>query len=71
MGMMKNLAISLEDGALDNPTLDDARREAWNHSLAGTEITNPYEGPVARAYFLGLLQFEVAMGELNNMRNRA
>lgn len=69
MGMMKTLAIALEDGALDNPSLDESRRLGWNNSLVGTYFPEHYRGEHKRAYQLGRLQFEEARDEHNNMRN--
>lgn len=63
MGAMKNLAIALEDGALDNPELDDSRREGFNNSLVGAYFPEHYVGEHKRAYRLGRLQFEEAIGE--------
>lgn len=69
MGAMKNLAIALEDGALNNPQLDDARRDGWNNSLVGSYDENKHTGDLGRAYRLGRLQFEKACGDHSAMRN--
>jgi len=68
MGVMKTLAIALEDGSLDNPQLDDARREGFNNSLVGSYDEYKYTGDLERAYRLGHLQYEQAYGAHNTMR---
>lgn len=69
MGVMKTLAIALEDGALDNPELDDSRRAGWNNSLVGAYFPEHYAGEHKRAYRLGRLQYEAAIGAHKRMRS--
>jgi len=64
MGVMKTLAIAMEDGVLDNPELDDVRREGWHDSLVGTYRPEQFAGGELRdAYRLGRSQFEEAAHE--------
>ena len=70
MGAMKTLAIALEDGALDNPDLDESRRAGWNNALVGTYDPTRYVGEHKRAYRLGGLQLEEATLSYQQMRQQ-
>lgn len=64
MGVMKTLAIAMEDEVLDNPDLEDVRREGWSDSLAGIYRPEQFAGGELRdAYRLGRSQFEEAAHE--------
>lgn len=63
MGMMKTLAIALEDGTLNDTDLDDVRRDGWHDSMVGTYDPLQYDNvSLKRVYYLGHIQYHAAVG---------